>query len=135
MANLEGRLAEFVAVQRCVHVATADEDGRPHVVPISPVLDEGRICFASERDTKKVRNIAANPAVALSFDEYTEDWPALRLVVVHGEAEILSAGTEFTRLRELLYRKYAQYEMQAPIMDDDSVMVVVTPTRVVSESF
>jgi PPOX class probable F420-dependent enzyme len=135
MAALDGRLARFVAAQRCVHVATADPTGRPHVVPISPILDDGRVCFASERDTKKVRNILANPVVALSFDEYTEDWPALRLVVIHGEADVLSAGPEFSRLRGLLYRKYAQYETEAPIGDEDSVMIVVTPTRVVSESF
>jgi PPOX class probable F420-dependent enzyme len=134
-ASLEGRLAEFVASQRCVHLATVGADGRPHVVPISPVLDDGRICFATERDTKKVRNIVANPSVALSFDEYTEDWPALRLVVIHGDAEVVEAGATFSSLRALLYRKYAQYEAQAPIGDDDSVMIVVTPTRVVSQNF
>jgi PPOX class probable F420-dependent enzyme len=135
MAALEGRLAEFVAAQRCVHLATVEGATRPHVVPISPILDEARICFATERDTKKVRNIEANPAVALCFDEYTEDWPALRQVIVHGDAAIVSAGPEFSRLRDLLYRKYAQYETQAPVGEDDSVIVVVTPTLVVSAAF
>jgi PPOX class probable F420-dependent enzyme len=135
MAALDGRLAEFVAVQRCVHLATVDGGTRPHVVPISPVLDEGRICFATERATQKVRNIEANPDVALCFDEYTEDWPALRQVIVHGDAELVSAGPEFSRLRDLLYRKYAQYESQAPIGEDDSVIIVVTPARVVSSAF
>jgi PPOX class probable F420-dependent enzyme len=132
VAVLEGRVAAFVASQRCVHVATVGGDGRPHVVPISPILDGSRICFATERDTKKVRNVAANPAVSLAFDEYTEDWPTLRSVVVHGDAEILGPGPEFSRLRDLLYRKYAQCEAEAPIGDDDSVMVIVTPVRVVA---
>ena len=40
--------AEFVAVQRDCALATLRPDGRPHVVPISTVLDLDRLVFATE---------------------------------------------------------------------------------------
>ena len=69
--------ATFVASRRVGYLATVYPDGRPHVVPISPVLDLDRLVFATERDTTKVRNLEGNPFVAIGFDEYDEDWSRL----------------------------------------------------------
>jgi len=102
--------ADFVARQRVGYLATVYADGRPHVVPISPVLDLDRLVFATERETQKVRNLEGNPFVAIGFDEYDEDWSKLRQVVVHGEAYVIDSGFEFDRDRTLLYEKYPQYE-------------------------
>lgn len=52
-----------------VTVATADAAGRPssRVVVLKDVDDEGRWVFATDRRSRKSRDLAANPAVALSF--------------------------------------------------------------------
>jgi nitroimidazol reductase NimA-like FMN-containing flavoprotein (pyridoxamine 5'-phosphate oxidase superfamily) len=125
--------ALFVERQRVAHLATLLADGTsPHVVPISPVLDLDRLVFASETETQKVSNIRGNPAVALCFDEYSEVWDALKQVIVYGQAFLIESGFEFTRDRDLLYRKYAQYEMDSPIEEADSVMVEIRVERVSS---
>lgn len=125
---------EFVERQRVAHLATVYADGRPHVVPISPVLDLDRLIFASELN-QKVANIQGNPWVAVAFDHYTEVWNALQGVVLHGSAYVLDGGFEFRRDRELLYGKYAQYESDAPIEEGESVIVEVRIDRVVSWGF
>jgi len=127
-----GAESAFVAAARTGSLGTVYPDGRPHVVPISPVLDLDRLVFASEIETQKVRNIDANPAVAVSFDEYHEDWSKLVQVIVHGEAYLLDAGFEFDRDRTLLYEKFPQYEAEAPIEPGSSVIVEVRVDRVVS---
>jgi PPOX class probable F420-dependent enzyme len=124
--------ADFVARQRVGHLATVYPDGRPHVVPISPVLDLDRLLFATEQDTQKVRNLEGNPYVAIAFDEYDEDWSTLVQVIVHGEAYVIDSGFEFERDRTLLYEKYPQYESEAPIEEGDSIIVEVRPDRVVT---
>jgi PPOX class probable F420-dependent enzyme len=124
--------AEFVALQRDGALATVKLDGRPHVVPISTVLDLNRLVFATERDTQKVRNIEGNPNVAVCFDEYHEDWSQLVQVIAEGEAYILDSGFEFERDRTLLYDKYPQYEERAPILEGGSVIVEVRVDRVMS---
>jgi PPOX class probable F420-dependent enzyme len=124
--------ADFVARQRVGYLATVYPDGRPHVVPISPVLDLDRLLFATEQDTQKVRNLEGNPFVAIAFDEYDEDWSTLVQVIVHGEAYVIDSGFEFERDRTLLYEKYPQYESEAPIEEGDSIIVEVRPDRVVT---
>jgi PPOX class probable F420-dependent enzyme len=127
-----GAEAAFVTDARTAALATIYPDGRPHVVPISPVLDLHRLLFATERDTQKVRNIEANPEVAIAFDEYHEDWSQLRQVIAHGEAYMLDGGFEFERDRALLYEKFPQYEREAPIEQGSSLIVEVRVERVVS---
>jgi PPOX class probable F420-dependent enzyme len=124
--------ATFVAERRVCSLATIYPDGAPHVVPISTVLDLDRLVFASEADTQKIRNLEGNPMVAICFDEYSEDWSKLRQVIAHGEALVLDGGFEFERARTLLYEKFTQYEREAPIEEESSVIVQVRVDRVVS---
>ena len=127
-----GAEAAFVSQARTGALATTYPDGRPHVVPISPVLDLDRIVFATDRDAQKVRNIDSDPNVAICFDEYHEDWSELRQVIVHGEAYLVESGPEFERDRTLLYEKFPQYEASAPIEHGSSTIVEVRVDRVVS---
>ena len=124
--------AEFVAGARTGTLATTYPDCRPHVVPISTVLDLDRLVFATETDTQKVRNIDADPNVAICFDEYHEDWSQLKGVIAHGEAYLLDSGFEFERDRTLLYEKFPQYAPSSPIEEGSSVIVEVRIDRVVS---
>jgi nitroimidazol reductase NimA-like FMN-containing flavoprotein (pyridoxamine 5'-phosphate oxidase superfamily) len=124
--------SDFVASLRVGYLATAYPDGRPHVVPISPVLDLDRLVFATEQDTQKVRNLGFSGSVAVSFDEYHEDWSQLKQVIVHGEAYGLDAGFEWERDRSLLYAKYPQYESEAPIVEGSTLIFEIRVDRVVS---
>jgi nitroimidazol reductase NimA-like FMN-containing flavoprotein (pyridoxamine 5'-phosphate oxidase superfamily) len=124
--------ASFVGTARDCFLATTYEDGRPHVVPISTVLDLDRLIFASRRNTQKIRNIAGNPMVAVCFDEYHEDWSQLRQVIAHGDAYVLDAGFEFERDRTLIYEKFPQYEGVSPIEEGTSVIVEIRLDRITS---
>lgn len=133
--RLKKAYAEFLGAARVVRVATADARGVPHVVPVCPVLDQERIYFGSGGDARKVRNLRANPRVAVIADDYTEAWDALRGVMVVGRARLLSRGPAFRRARRLLYRKYPQYEREAALEEGDAVVVEVTPTAVFAWGF
>jgi len=127
-----GPQAAFIAAQRVAHFGTVLPDGTPHVIPISTVLDLNRIVFASDRGVRKVRNLQMSPNVCICFDEYTEAWSELKQVIVFGEAYLVESGPEFERDRRLLYGNYPQYETEAPIEQETSVIVEVRADRVVS---
>lgn len=120
---------EFVVSARLAHLATTRSDGTPHVVPISPVLDLDRLVFATEIDTVKVRNIRANPFVAVCFDRYDEDWALLQQVLLYGAPYFIETGMAFLRDRNLLYEKFPQYESSAPIEEATSLIVEVEIER------
>jgi len=127
--RLTKTVAEFIRRERVCRVATADGRGRPHVVPVCHVLLDGRICFGSGKDAGKVRNLEANPRVAVAVDAYTEAWSHLRGVMVQGTAAIVRRGPRFRRIRRALYAKFPQYPTDAALGERDSVIVEVTPTH------
>lgn len=127
--------AEFLTRARVVRVATADARGVPHVVPVCPVVADGRLYFGSGDDAKKVANLRANPRVTLVADDYVEAWDGLRGVMLAGTARLHARGPRFRRARRLLYAKFPQYERDAALDEGDSVVVEVTPTRVFAWGF
>jgi PPOX class probable F420-dependent enzyme len=112
---LSERDRRFLAGRKVGHLATADRRGAPHVVPV---------CFAIEGDAlyitvdekpkradvplKRLRNIAENPAVAVTVDRYDDDWTRLGWVMLRGRAEILSDGAEHARAQDVLRARYPQ---------------------------
>ena len=76
---------------------------------------------------RRVRNIQANPHVALVVDHYDADWRRLWYLLLTGTAELLEAGEEQARAIGLLRQKYPQYR-QMPI--EDRPVIKITPTSV-----
>jgi nitroimidazol reductase NimA-like FMN-containing flavoprotein (pyridoxamine 5'-phosphate oxidase superfamily) len=125
---------EFVETARVARLATVAPSGMPHVVPVCPLFENGRLFVATDRDTSKVRHVLAHPQVVLVFDDYTEDWNHLRGVLVEGEARAAGAPL-FRRVRAGLYRKFQQYERIAPLGDGNAMALEIVPRCKVSWGF
>jgi PPOX class probable F420-dependent enzyme len=119
------RLPEFQARQllaaaRVARLASVDQASRPHIVPVTFVLDGDRIYSAVDakpkttRSLQRLRNIRANPRVALLADHYDEDWTALWWVRADGHAQIVEEPRQMARPVELLTARYAQYRETPP---------------------
>ena len=108
--------ARFAAA-RVAHLATADQRGIPHLVPITFALDGDEIVTAIDAKPKRraggplrrLENIRANPAVSVLVDEYDEDWNRLWWARADGEASIVADGPRFDRALEVLRARYPQY--------------------------
>jgi PPOX class probable F420-dependent enzyme len=127
----------FTAEGRVARLATVDDAGYPHVVPVCYATD-GRAYYspidAKPKRTppdrlKRVRNIRTNPRVALLIDHYEEDWTRLRFVMVQGRAELLDGGTEWKAARTLLEAKYPQY--RALPLPPEGPVIKIVPDHVV----
>ncbi len=127
--QLRGKELAFIRGQRVARLATVGPTGEPHNVPVCTVAIGGKLFFASEAASRKVKNIRINPRVALAFDEYDENWTKLRGVMVIGKATVIEKGVTFHRARLALYRKYRQYRKMEPIKEGESVIVQVVPER------
>jgi nitroimidazol reductase NimA-like FMN-containing flavoprotein (pyridoxamine 5'-phosphate oxidase superfamily) len=128
--RLTKAVEEFIRRERVCRVATADAEGRPHVVPVCHVLERGRIYFGSGKDAGKVQNLSANPRIAVAVDAYTDAWNHLRGVMVRGRTRLIARGPEFRRFRAALYAKYQQYKTDSALGESDSRIVEVTPEHV-----
>jgi len=126
--KLSGKVLAFVRTQRVARVATVSGRGAPHNVPVCTVVTAGRIYFATEKDSRKARNLRANPRLALAFDEYSDNWKRLSGAMIAGTGVIIEHGAAFNRARQALYRKYKPYSRVSPIHEGESVIICVTPT-------
>ncbi len=123
---------------RVARLATADDKGQPHLVPVVFVFDQESFFIPLDEKSKRVRlgklrrvrNIQENPNVALLIDEYSDDWRKLFFVMILGKASII--GNEqrklLARAHKLLYAKYPPYRRVG--IGDSCIMI--DPQKVIS---
>lgn len=122
----------FAAAQ-VARLATVDANGRPHLVPVTFGCDAETVYTAidakpkSTRHLKRIANIAANPAVALLVDHYTDDWNALWWVRADGTARVVESGSDRDAAIRSLQAKYPQYADEPP--PGPAIIVTVTHWR------
>jgi PPOX class probable F420-dependent enzyme len=109
----------FVENARVAHLATVDEAGRPHLVPICfALMDDMLYSVVDDKpktspDLQRLRNIEAHAEVAVLCDTYEEDWRHLGWVMLRGYASVLTSGEEHAAALVSLRDKYPQYRTHA----------------------
>ena len=125
----------FVRARRVAHLATADAGGRPFVIPVCFVYMDGRLYTPvdekpkSGRRLRRLRNIEANPQVALVFDRYDDDWERLAWVLLRGRASLVTDAGEKASALAALRRKYEQYRAMAL---EEGPLIRIQPERAAS---
>lgn len=99
------------------HVATIDEDGKPHVTCAWVGVEDGHIVFATLVDQRKLRNLRRDPRVTISLQtDNVNEWGLREYLVVYGTAEITDGGAP--ELLQELARTYLGPDVKFPAMPD-----------------
>jgi PPOX class probable F420-dependent enzyme len=129
-ADLPRRVVEA----RVARLATAEADGRAHLVPICFAIEGRRLYSAVDRkpkrsrDLRRLRNLRERPWATVLVDHYEEDWSRLWWARLRGPAEVLDSGDEVERALGLLIEKYPQYRAEPP--DGPVIAIDVAEWRV-----
>ncbi|MGH9104516.1 MAG: TIGR03668 family PPOX class F420-dependent oxidoreductase [Acidimicrobiales bacterium] len=110
------------ASARIARLATADANGRPHLVPIVFAVGAGTVYSAVDHKRKRttalrrLSNIAENPMVALLVDHYDDaDWSQLWWARADGTGRLVApASEEERRAVALLQDRYPEYADRPP---------------------
>jgi coenzyme F420-0:L-glutamate ligase / coenzyme F420-1:gamma-L-glutamate ligase len=132
--SLSRKTIAFIRSARVAHLATADAEGQPHVIPICFVFNGNEFFSAIDEKPKQValqrlkrlRNIQDNQKVSLVIDHYDEDWRKLVYVLITGKARLVFRGKKHVSAVRLLRSKYAQYRRMAI---HERPMIAITPTQ------
>lgn len=118
---------ERLLANRNFWVVTVSGSGRPHSLPVWGVWDDtvNRFMFSGSPNSRKARNIAANPQVVVTVDDTVE------CVSVEGVARVIEPGDQ---AREPWIDRYmAKYGPVEPELNADFIrdhlMVEVEPDR------
>lgn len=121
--------ADLFSAAPVATLATADDQGVPHLVPVVFAVEGDTVYTAVDakrKSTQRLRrlaNIAVNPRVSLLVDQYEDDWTQLWWVRADGIAEVHHDGEQMAIGYGLLRAKYTQYERTA--LDGPVVTVAV----------
>jgi PPOX class probable F420-dependent enzyme len=115
------------AAARIARLATADAQGRPHLIPIVFAVDGDRVYSVVDAKPKRTRalrrldNVSQNPAVALLVDHYDDsDWDALWWVRAEGQARVLDPQEpEAANAIALLKQRYPQQRATGQVLAVD----------------
>ncbi len=116
--TLDDSETAFVQRMRVARLATADEHGNPHVIPVCYAFDGTYFYIALDEKPKRVvvtklrrvHNIEVRPEVSLLIDQYSDDWSQIGYVLISGRAELITSEHErHVTALELLRMRYAQY--------------------------
>jgi hypothetical protein len=83
-------------------ICTVSPDGRPHSTPVDGLWIDDRLYFGGSPQTRRNRNLAANPAVCIHLESGSD------VVILHGDAQELRAPDPSlaARLIEASTKKY-----------------------------
>lgn len=116
-------------------LATAREDGRPHVVPIWFVLDGDDVIFMTGRESVKGRAIRRDGRVALCVDDEN---PPYAFALIEGTATISEDQDEMPRWSTRIATRYMGEEKGEEFGRRNAVpgelLVRLTPAKIVTDN-
>ena len=88
MAKLTQRIKEIFEKQETVVLATATKDGLPNVVPVNAkkIIDDETILISDQFFNKTLKNLQANPQVAITV------WDKLEGYQIKGTVTVETSG-------------------------------------------
>ena len=94
---------ERLTAARNYWICTTRPDGRPHASPVWGVWLDGALYFGTDSQSRKARNLAANPAVTVHLESGDE------VVIIDGWAELVTLDPALSVPLDNAYQ--AKYQM------------------------
>ena len=128
------KLKDFLAQPLVARLATVRPDGRPQVVPMWFIYEDGVVYMSTGVEAAKVRHVRRNNRVAITID-VMEAPLKNKGVIIDGRAEIQTDGVLDVTRR--IYKKYMGEEGSATPVAQRSinrprVVLKITPNKLVS---
>lgn len=136
MSMSEAQVNDLLSEPHVSVIGTVDADGKPALSPVWHQWHNGVAYVLVSRSSRKWKNILRNPAVSLCVDTKTAPY---RAVIVEGvAAEDPRDYGDLLREVAIHYlgeSRGAAYADKSTATNEDSVVVRITPSRVISWAY
>jgi PPOX class probable F420-dependent enzyme len=120
---LDDTTRRFFHAPNLIHVATVLPSGAPHSVPVWCRMEGGRIAFFSQPATRKARNLALDPRVAISAVSHENPYS---MVQVRGRVDETLEGEAALAVIDRIAQDY----IGGPFPMRTGVVFLVDPDKV-----
>jgi PPOX class probable F420-dependent enzyme len=123
MAELSDSVRALLAHANFAHVASILPSGAPHSVPVWIALEGDRIAFFTQPGSRKARNLAADPRVAISIVDHEQPY---RMAQIRGRVVETVGGDEALEIMDRMAVRYTG----RPFPFRHGIALLVEPERV-----
>jgi PPOX class probable F420-dependent enzyme len=124
MVHLDDSVRPLLRAPNLMHVATVMPSGAPHSVPVWCRLEGSRIAFFTQPGTRKARNLALDPRIALSAVAHDNPY---RMVQVRGR---VTETVEGAAAQEIIDRLSHDYIGRPHPLRSGGIVFLVEPDKV-----
>lgn len=134
----KAQIEAFLAPPRHAIVATNRAAGPPQLTPVWYIYEGGQMYISAGAGTVKVQNLRRDSRVTVCVDG---GHPDARYVILQGTVTILEPGdSRQEQMRWRIIRHYHEQEDEArryyaSMRDFVSVLIVLTPDKIISQDF
>jgi PPOX class probable F420-dependent enzyme len=133
------QIEEFLQAPRHAIVGTNRRDGPPQLTPVWYLYEKGKLYTTMFVKSAKYRNLRRDPRIGICI---VGDHPDARAVMIYGTVEFWPEHSEaYQDYGWRVTRRYhesdeaARKYKESLASDEESVMVVVTPERILAHDF
>jgi|WetSurMetagenome_2_1015567.scaffolds.fasta_scaffold54770_3 nitroimidazol reductase NimA-like FMN-containing flavoprotein (pyridoxamine 5'-phosphate oxidase superfamily) len=125
MSDLKGDVSGFLKSMDYLNLATVSREWRPLVHTVAYASDGAVAYFSTDRRSRKMEHISANPYVAYTVDSDSRDWAHMKGVQMQAKGSFVTDPLEQKKARDLMIAKFPMIANMP--RDNNSVLVKLEP--------
>lgn len=122
---------DFIKTQKVLRLATIDQKGIPHIVPVWYLYSSKKFYIGTNTRTEKAKNIKKNKQVGLCIDIGIQS-PDIFGVLGQGSAKLILDKNLVSKLaKRILLRYFRSLENKSAkeLLDDTDCIIEITPKK------
>ncbi len=122
---------DFIKTQKVLRLATIDQKGTPHIVPVWYLYNAKKFYIGTNTRTEKAKNIKKNKQVGLCVDIGIQS-PDIFGVLGQGTAKLILDKNLVSKLaKRILLRYFRSLENKSAkeLLDDTDCIIEITPKK------
>ena len=127
--NQMSKLIKFLKKEKILHLATIDDQNRPHIVPVWYLYSARKIYVGTNTRTQKVKNIKVHKKVSFCVDVGINA-PDIFGVMGKGTAKLLKEKLTVNKIAKkilLRYFKSLENKSSKELLEDTNCIIEILP--------
>jgi len=127
----------FLKTQKVLRLATIDQKGTPHIVPVWYLYSQKKFYVGTNTRTEKAKNLKKNKRVSFCIDVGIHS-PKIYGVMGKGNAELILEKNKVSFFAKKILKRYFQTlenKSAKELLDDTDCIIEITPKKLSTWSF
>ncbi len=127
----------FLKSQKVLRLATIDQKGTPHIVPVWYLYSQKKFYIGTNTRTEKAKNLKKNKRVSFCIDVGIHS-PKIYGVMGKGNAKLILEKNKVSSITKKILKRYFQTlenKSAKELLDDTDCIIEITPKKLSTWSF